>query len=287
MAKPVKITVRGAEAAGAEAPAAGDALSQIQDLIAIFQGAEAFLEKPGQKKDLVWCITDASMQSPLTVDVTPHPSHPDAGAESRVFEVVCMAAELLDATAAKGGRQVLPDRLAQKIKKVHVRVTNGLAETTVDFSAYGNALKIRIDPATAREVLKRLEADSASDEFAEPVPSSVEGFVCGVGMDGDTQRPVLWLRSRLDGKVLRCTATERGAKCIKDLRMEDVLDGLRVCVEGLVKYKSFGNIEAVEIDDIFFFKPDHELPEPEDIISPNFTQGVEAVEYVRRLREHG
>ena len=284
MKKCVKIEVRGGGDAGADAPAVGDVLSQIRDLVDILKAADARARRRGEA--VVWRITGASMRSPLVFKIAPFASDPGTDIESRMPEVARLAAAML---GARGGRAAAPasGRIAGKARSIHARVADGLMETAVDFSAYGKAPSIRIRPATARKFLKRLEADDEADEFAEPVSGSVEGWIRKIGMDGESGRPALWLRSRLDGKMLKCTVADDGLKRLGDLRTGDVISDLRVRVKGLVKYKSLGYIEAVEIRDVYVYPKDEDLPTSEDIIAPDFTGGMESLEYLKKLRRDG
>ncbi|MGI9251731.1 MAG: hypothetical protein ACR2PR_11135 [Pseudohongiellaceae bacterium] len=113
---------------------------------------------------------------------------------------------------------------------------------------------------------------------------SLEGTITKIGLDTQN-RPLVWLRSRLDGAIVKCIVTDKGLETIAHLEVE-VLLGIRVRVHGLLHYKSLKEISKIEVDGIHIFKPDSELPNAADIVSPNFTEGVEASAYLKALREN-
>ncbi|MGI9250880.1 MAG: hypothetical protein ACR2PR_06745 [Pseudohongiellaceae bacterium] len=113
---------------------------------------------------------------------------------------------------------------------------------------------------------------------------SLEGTITKVELDGHN-RPLIWLRSRLNGEIVKCIVTDNGLETIAHLKVIEVLQGIRVSVHGLLYYKSLGQISYIETEAIHIFKPDSELPDATEIVSPNFTEGVESSAYLRALRE--
>ena len=278
MSESIKIEVRAAEGAGADAPAAREALAQIQDVVAVLEAADAALAPRGAART-AWRITNASMRSPLMCEVAPCAEE----AAGRLPAVARLSAALLSGKA--DAQSPAPTaKVRQAVRNIHSRVACGLAETAVDFSACPGVRPVRIRPKAARKFLERMEEARASDAFAEPVQGSIEGFVRRVGMDDASGRPALWMRSRLDGKMIKCIAAERGLDALRDLPVGKVVGNLRVRVYGRVKYKSLGHAESAEIERIHVFRDSHDLPGSKDILCPGFTKGVESVEYVRRMR---
>ena len=142
-------------------------------------------------------------------------------------------------------------------------ITPQVAERTIQ-----NISKIRPVPAKHREL------------------GAIEGFIIRVALD-KSDKPLVWIRSRLDQKIIKCVAVEGGLQQIGDYRVAEVLKGMRVRVNGLIRYKNPEQVESIEVENIQVFKPDSELPDSHSIVSPNFTSGVEASAYLEALREDG
>lgn len=129
-------------------------------------------------------------------------------------------------------------------------------------------------------------------EIKKPAPiahkelGSIEGFITGIEIDG-FNRPIIRLRSRLDGQEVKCVSNGHGLDRIGHIEVGEVLKGLRVRVYGLLNYKDLEQILSMEVERVHVFEPDSELPEPDSIVSPNFTEGKEAVAYLETLRTDG
>ena len=83
--KPIKITIRSSDG-GTDAPTVNDLLGQVEDFVHILEGVEEFIASDG-KKEIVWRVTDASKNSPLTFEITPFADNPAMNITNRVMEV--------------------------------------------------------------------------------------------------------------------------------------------------------------------------------------------------------
>ena len=115
---------------------------------------------------------------------------------------------------------------------------------------------------------------------------SLEGFVCKIEFDG-CGRPIVWIRSRLNGQLAKCVERDSGFNRIKHIEVINSLPGLRIRVSGHLNYKSLNQISNIEVDDVHVFEPDNMLPDSSTIIALNFTNGLEASAYLKILRENG
>lgn len=232
-------------------------------------------------------MTDVTRNSPLSFEITPFPKTYGMNIELRAEQVVTSAAKGMRALVSGDDRPAyFSSELVDRVEKVFERVANGLAATAVDFSGYQDAPALEITKLTVgRQVI-------AIHEFRSPRPvphkelGSVEGIITRVELDS-YQRPVLWLKSRLDGQSFKCIAVGGALDRIGHYEVADVLKGMRITVYGMVSYRDLEVIGTVEVDGVHVFSDDNELPDFENIVSPNFTNGVEASEYLKAMHQDG
>lgn len=286
MAEPIKIIVRGTDHGDGDAPTVEDLLSQIQDFVSVLHGVESAVAEDG-KKEIVWRVTNATKSSPLTFEVTPYPKKHAMNIDQRASMVVSATATGLQQIATTGERPMyFTDQVVEKAERVYTRVMNGLAETVVDFSAYEDAPILRVDKQTAQQSVDRILELRKPRPVAHRELGSLEGHIAKVELDG-FDRPIVWLKSRLDRQLVKCVASDSGLDRIGHLKVAKVFQGLRVRVHGLLNYKSLEQVASIDVEGIHVFEPDSELPDAATIVSPNFTCGVEASAYLEALREDG
>jgi hypothetical protein len=283
LAKPIKITIRGKDNLGIDAPTVEDLLSQIQDFICILHGVEEAIDERNSA-EIVWRVTDASKNSPLTLEVTPFPKQHAMNIDNRASKVVSATASGISSISENSERPMyFSNNLIKKLENIFERVENGLAETEVDVSAYENAVPITVNATTVRRA-RELAQFRSPEAISYRELGSVEGFVSKIELDG-YNRPIVWLKSRLDGQTIKCIAKRRGLDRIGHYKVAEILKGFRVQVFGLINYKDLEKISTVEVDDVHIFESDAELPDIDAIVAPGYTGGIEASEYLRQLRE--
>ena len=286
MAKPIKIMVRGSDSRGDDAPTVEDLLFQIQDLVSVLHGVECALADDG-KVEIVWRVTDATKNSPLIFEVTPYPKTYAMNIDQRAESVVTATAKGLEQIATTGERPMyFSDQVIDRAKRVYARVTNGLGETRVDFSAYNAAPDLAVNRQSAKNFIERIVQLRAPLPIAHREIGSLEGFVAKVELEG-FQRPIVWLRTRLDGQIVKCIARNGGLDRIGHFEVMEVLKGLRVRVHGLLHYKSLEQVYSIDVEGVHVFEADRELPEAVSIVSPGFTGEIEASAYLEALRRDG
>lgn len=282
MAKPIKITIRGTDARGTDAPTVEDLLSQIQDFVTLLHGVEGALAEDGQ---IEWRVTDASRNSPLTLEMTPYSRDHAVNIDRRAGDVV-RATSAGFAALSKGVERPMyfSDAIMTRAENIFERVTNGLAETVVDTSQYEGAEPIRLTEEYARPAVRLFAERKKTKALKYRELGSVEGFISKVELDG-YKRPIVWLRHRIDGQSVKCIAKGNALDRIGHYEVAEVLKDLRVQVFGIIHYKDLEKIESVEVDAVHVFPPDCDLPDFDDIVDPDFTGGTEAAEYLRNLRQ--
>ncbi len=286
MAQPIKITIRGKTAVGIDAPTVEDLLSQIQDFIAVLRGVEEAVAA-GNGEEIDWRITDASRNSPLTFEVTPFPRQHAMNIDNRATEVILATSAGMNSLIHGAERPLyFSDALIGKVGKMFDRVSNGLSETRVDVSAYDGAQTISVTEARAPNVLKTIHQFKAPELVPYREIGSVEGFITKIELDG-FRRPILWLRHRIDNQMVKCVSTQNGLARIGHYEVAEVLKGLRVQVFGFINYKDLEKISSVDVDALHVFPSDDDLPDISEIVSPGFTDGLEATEFLRIIRKDG
>ncbi len=287
MAQPIRITVGATDTFGEDAPTVEDLLSQIQDLVSILHSIDEAVAGQGNRK-LVWRVTNAIKESPITFELTPFPKELGVNIDTRAQEVVGATANGLAQLSEHGERPpYFADGVLGKAQELNKRVINGLSVTTIDFSEYKDAPQIAITRDIATRALEHILESKTPAPTRHRELGSIEGVITRVELD-QQKKPLVWIRSRLhDQSPIKCIPEEHGLDRIGHLEVAEVLEGLRVLVLGLIHYRDVDRVDKIEVESVRVFEPDHELPNIDSIVSPNFTAGVESSEYLRTLREDG
>jgi hypothetical protein len=282
VAKPIKITIKGSDEIGTDAPTVDDFLGQVRDFQDILRGVEKAVSEDGEN-EIVWRVTNAQMNSPIWVELTPFAKNPAIYVDARAEYVERATMEGI--VAIKNGDQhplYFNDEVMAKARKIHSRVTNGLADTTFSFDASITANPIVIDRDSARKVDASYQAALA----AQPIPyrelGSIEGFVSKAELDG-YGRAILRFRARLDGTEIKAVATGRAFQQLEALRLSDVWQGVRVRVYGTISYRSLGVVDSLSATGIEVLDQSP-LPSMDDIIDESFTGGMRSELYLAELR---
>ena len=284
VAKPIKIMIKGSDNHGNDAPTVKDLLTQILDHLEILCEVETAIFGKGQEQ-LEWRVTNLTKNSPLSVEITPSPKVYGTNIDNRANEVVNATSQGFQELKRGGKRpKYFTDSILKKIEGVNKRVTNGLSDTEVDFSKYKNTTNFSINPNLARAIIKRIETLKTPTPAPYREMGSVEGYVKNIGHDG--KRAFIILNARIDGRDIKCTSSDAGLDKIERLLVGEVIKGLRLRVFGILHYKVLGVIDRVDVDRVEQFTPRDQLPTIEDLIDHDFTNGVDSVEYIRRMRDN-
>ena len=249
MAKPIRISIKGSENAGTDAPTVDDFLGQVRDFLDVLKGVERAVSDDGEN-EIVWRVTNARMNSPIWVELTPFAKNPAIYVEARAEQVERVAMEGI--VAIKNGDQrprYFTDDVMVKARKIHSRVTNGLSDTTFGFDHSIADKPIVIDRAVALKVDAAYQVALTESPIPYKEIGSIEGFVSNAELDG-FGRAVLRFRSRLDGSEIKAIATGRAFQELETLRLSDVWQGVRVRVYGMISYRSLGVIDGLNASGI-------------------------------------
>ena len=114
---------------------------------------------------------------------------------------------------------------------------------------------------------------------------SIDGFITKVELDG-YNRPIVWLKQRIDRQLVKCITKGKALDAIGHYEVAEVLKAMRVQMFGLIHYKDLEKIDHIDVDNIRVYEDDKHLPNYEDIVDPSMTNGIEASEYLKRLRKY-
>lgn len=280
MAEAIRLTISGPDGDRVDAPTVEDFLGQVRDFVELLRGVEKAVEADG-RSELIWRITDATMNSPISVELTPYGSGPSGLVAARI--------NLVEQYALDGLRQLqsgnvrppyFTDEVVAKAKRIHSRVLNGLTNTTI--GAGDDAAAIIIDRPAARALARATEKITHFGGTPYRELGSVEGFVTKPELDGHG-RAILRFRARLDGSEVKAYASGEAFRQIEDLTLSEVWHGVRVRVHGLINYRSLGQIETIHATNIELLDTET-LPGVDDIIDPFFTGGMTTEEFLREQR---
>lgn len=285
MAKPVTITIRGPADESVDAPSVDDLLGQIRDLLDVLRGIERATEPDG-KNELEWRVTDARMNSPISLELTPFGHGPAEAINARIMRVERTTAAGF--RALRAGRVQPPffnNETLAKARKMHSRVLNGLSDTLLAFDPSVELEPVTIDPKAARKVERAIESATAAVSAPYREMGSIEGFVTKPELDGHN-RAILRFRARLGGAEVKAYASGDAFHQVEALRLSDVWHGVRVRVYGTIHYRSLGVIEVINATGLEVLDRDP-LPGIDDVIDPNFTGGLTTEDFLRELRHDG
>ena len=281
MAKPIKISIKGSDDAGTDAPTVDDFLGQVRDFLDILRGVEKAVSSDGEN-EIVWRVTNAQMNSPIWVELTPFAKDPAIFVDDRAEQVERVAMEGIIALNSGNQRPLyFNDEVMNKARRIHYRITNGLSDTKFEFSKSVSSVPLLIDRATARKV----EIAYQGAQKLAPIPyrelGSIEGYVSKAELDG-LGRAILRFRARLDGAEIKAIATGKAFLQVESLRLSDVWHGSRVRVFGMISYRSLGVIDGLNATGIELLDQG-KLPGIDEIIDEGFTGGLAAEDYLAEI----
>jgi hypothetical protein len=280
MTRTIKLSIRARGVT--DSPTVEDLLDQIRDYFAILEGVEEALAEDGRRA-IDWRVTGASKSSPLTIEATPFPKDLAVNIERRSEIVASHTA--LGLVALKGGIErpsYFTDRVLQRAQKMFERVTNGLDETIIDHGVGLPALDIT--PAVARAAAANTR--SVLTPKAKPYKElgSIEGNAQRIERDGFGRR-ILWVRYRLTGESIKCLVSGEAERQLEHHQIKDVWRYRRIQIYGMLHYRGLGDLREVEAIRVRFLRDRNELPTADDILDPNFTDGMRSEDYLARLRD--
>jgi hypothetical protein len=278
----VKITITGSGDSGNDAPAADDFIGQVSDFLDVLKGVEKALDENGETQ-IIWRVTNAQMNSPLLVELTPYPRNPAVFIGDRAARVE--TATFFGIRAIEQGEtkpKYFSDETSRRARNIHTRVANGLSKTTIKFGSGISKESLNINRVSALRVDAAFKAKAA----VLPVPyrelGSVEGFLTKAELDG-YGRAILRFRSRLTGDEIKAVASGPAFRQVGTMKLSDVWEGVRIRVYGTISYRDIGKIDGIQATGLEVLDQT-KLPAIEDIIDENFTGGLSSEAFLAMVR---
>ncbi len=280
--KSIRIVVNGDPHVCGGAPIVEDLLDQLRDFGRVLRASEG--GRHGRAK-LRWDIAFREGRPPLVCDLTPISTAKNDDVDhlaSSVARAVSSTVNQIIATGAKPKQ--MTDATFNRVNKIVNRAANGLFTFEVDLSKFDEAKNIRIDRAIAAAYIERKENLRGSFSAPRWEIGSMEGYTVGVTTN-QRGKTVLKIRSRLQGNIINCVESGNGLDQIRSMEMHEIIDGRRIRVNGLLHYKNIDEVDRIKVDDMYVCPLDSELPDLETLPATNITNGLGAVEYLRRLHD--
>lgn len=259
-----------------------DALEQGADVLRLLDAVGRL--RPQGEHSAVWRLVRASTNSPLTLEVTVEESAEFEDVDSFIRGTRDDLVDSLGELATKG---TLPDWLNDEMlpvaRNVYARSRNGLGAVEI---GDGNGKRVLIDRAVAETVAPSLEAAPAvvieAGKGEEQVWGEVEGTIVSVGTWYGKPAFRVWSRQLV--RAAWCILSpELGETFGTEHTVDEVWKHKQVAVRGRLIYRdgSIVRVLASSVRDL----PKVSAIDIEALRDPNFTGGLDPVEYIRRFYE--
>ncbi len=277
MTEAIKIVVEGNDEQGGYLPAQ-DALNQVLDSLALVTNA---LDED-VRKDLDWCLTDMTMNSPLVASMEPFCKNPD---RPDIMPAVRKATDRTDGilgTLVETHRMPSGMTHAEKetVQRLLKRNTNGVLRT--DYYWLGRADPVSIKAPAARKVLE--EMSSIENEGSTTFQGTELGSIEGDAIEAITHygKPAVRIRHRVSEQEITCVIpSNREDEIGREDSWNEYGGGQRYVVTGEIKRKANGDIAQLLVDNVHSVEV--EEVDLDRIADPDFTGGKSPVEYLDNL----
>lgn len=255
-----------------------DALQQVLDFLRVAEEAKSSLGRVHENFE--WYLFRASTNSPFTVVAIAEPIDPTADITAHVVAV--------KETTARAFRRIVDGQPAPgwltpagtiALKDFFKRNANGINSTILDLEGVD---RIEVDHDHAESAALSLEPSVLEHEIpARVAHGEIEGRLAAVGRYRN--RPALFLSTSMYGPVSCVLADHLIEPWGDGQKVSDVWRGKRLIVFGRLIYWKGGRLSRVEAQSV----RERDVPkiDIEDVFDPDFTAGLDPVEYLDRL--HG
>ena len=280
MSRTIKLSIR---ARGpTDSPTVDDLLDQIRDYFEILEGVEEAIADDGSRA-LEWRIVKATTNTPLTFEAVAFAKDFAVNVDARAELVTRHTAFGLTQLKTGGDRPAyFTEQVLLRAEKMFERVTNGLSETIINHGPDLPTLDLTPTIARAAAANTRNVLTPKAKPYKEL--GSIEGNAQSIERDGFGRR-ILYVRYRLTGESIKCTVSGEAERELETHQIKDVWRYRRVQVYGMLYYKGLGILREVEAIRVRFLRDRNELPNVDDILDPNFTDGMKSEDYLARLRD--
>lgn len=260
-----------------------DAFRQVLDALRLFEQAERSLGNPHAA--FVWRLEKASTESPFTVVAVAQSVDPAIDVTPQVARTKALVASGVRNLIAHAEPPSWLQRETSVVKEIFARNLNGIATTEIDFEAPAID-PLSINRAQASEGLRAVETITpleVSDIPERVAYGEVEGQLVAAGRYA--RRPAIQINTHFYGFVWCVLGEALVNRFGGEHRLAEVWEGKTVGVYGRLHYLSGGRLNRMDADDV---RPIEVPPIDLDaILDPDFTAGLDPVEYLEKLHEGG
>jgi hypothetical protein len=255
-----------------------DALQQVLSFLRIAEEQKNLSVQPHE--DFEWRLVSATTNTPFTLVAVAVPLNPTVDVTKPVGTTKALTAALIRGIARGDpvpGWMSAEGRAA--VRDLFCRNANGIAQTIIDFEGVD---VVSIDQGVATAVAHALEPFSLEiDTPARTAHGEIDGRLVAVGRYRN--KPALNLRTALYGTVWCVLDGGLVEKWGDEQKISTVWQGKRLTVFGRLIYLAGGKLARVEAQNV----RERDVPRIriEDILDPDFTAGLDPVEYLDRLHE--
>jgi hypothetical protein len=261
-----------------------DAFRQVLDALRLFEQAERSLGNPHAA--FVWRLEKASTESPFRVVAVADPIDPAIDVTPQVARTKALVASgVRNLVARAEPPSWLPREAVPVVREIFSRNLNGIASTEIDFEAPAID-PLAIDRNQARAGLRAVEAIhpmDASDIPERTAYGEIEGLLLAAGRY--RIRPALQIRTYLYGFVWCVLSDRLIAKYGSEVKLAEVWQDKTIGVYGQLHFLRGGRLGRIDAEDV---RQIEVSPIDLDaILDPDFTTGLDPLEYLDKLHEGG
>lgn len=246
-------------------------LEVARDTLEILQELDKEISKD-DRGTLVWEVTDASLNSPLMLELEPVRRSP-IDARERVVDAYVKGLSVLNRRRTKPRH--FSTKALSAAKRMAQSYDNGAGK--VEFSAPRNAVVLSPKVAPNVEAILSPPVASGLQLFRGPRAEigTLEGVVTILKSDG---QEFFTLKDRFRGCEVRCVFRPELDSVVREAWKR------RAQITGAIQYGADGIPRQIEVERIRLLREAAELPQFKDF-GIDITGGVDSVEYVRALRD--
>lgn len=231
-----------------------DAMRQVLDAIDLIEKAAPVDEAAR----VVWRLARASTNSPFTVVAESRSDDPSVSVALLASEQATRFRSGVRELIEQGTRPTWMDAAAlTTAKRLFDRNLNGIGQTDFTFAAGDSIFITHPDAQRASLHVEQvvIRERISVEDLTRIEQGAVEGHI--VAATTHYGRPALILKERLSGDRVTCVLTNDLADRLGfNSRLNDVWQGRRVSVSGVVAFGADGGITKIEADDLEHIKED-------------------------------
>jgi hypothetical protein len=259
-----------------------DAMQQVLDAVRLFTRAQAALANPEDAFD--WLLEKATTNSPpFSVTALAVPVQQGRDVSKYVQEIEHAVSTGITKLVNDGDPPWWMAEILDSTRSLFQRNLNGIYRTQISLAANET---INIDRQSAASGLRAIEAFDALNVGKEITPRTAWGEIQGVmtAVGRYRGKPAVAIRSEQYGFIWCPLPSALVDKFGGEHRLGEVWRGQVIGVTGKLIYSEGGRLSRIEAHDIREIASTAPV-DLDALLDPDFTSGLDPVEYLRRLNE--